>query len=236
MKLVYVMARLRERKRSMWISAGIIAVFALLLVAFLVVKDFPGSYSDWRLSRALGLQDTLRIPLEKTPEAAVQQFRHTPDAQIIHRERVKGGMVLFLKRPVQKDGNNLQVEYVRKTWFGWKWVWGGGYGIGGGLRDKVVLNYMSIPEVEHLSASFPLVFGDVLNPSVSRVLVKAAGKEASEYPAIIASDDQGHRIWYTFLPSSVSAPFEIEVFSDDGRQMAHKEISDPYDSGTIELN
>ncbi|OKP93961.1 hypothetical protein [Paenibacillus sp. P32E] len=170
------MTKLKEDKRILWIGSRIIEVFAILYIAFLVIKDIPGSYSDWRMSQALGLQETLRIPLEKSPEAAVQQFRHTSAAQLIYREPVKGGMLLFLKRSYQKDGSDLEVEYVRKTWLGWKWVWGGGYGTGGTLQDKAVLNYLNIPEVKHIESPFPLVFGDVLNPSVKRVIVKTTGE------------------------------------------------------------
>lgn len=135
------------------------------------VNDTLGGLWDWRMSHAMGLNGTNRIPLGKTPEDAIQQFCHFPSMQVIHREPVEGGLLLFIKRFYQQDGNDLQVEYVRKTWLGWKWAWGGGYGIGGSkspMSAKSALNYMSMPKVENISTPFPMVFGDVLDSTIKK--------------------------------------------------------------------
>jgi len=144
---------LTKQKRLLWITSSVIVASAITLYILAFFNDTPGGLSDWRMSHAMGLNDTIRIPLGKTPEDAIQQFRDFSSMQVIHREPVDGGMLLFIKRFYEKDGNDLQVEYVRKTWFGWKWSWGGGYGIGG-RNYPTALNYMSMPEVGKYVNSF----------------------------------------------------------------------------------
>lgn len=102
-----------RKKRLVWITSGVILAFTILytLVFF---NETPGGFSDWRMSRALELKG-IRIPIGKTPEDAILKFRQIPSIEVIHGERVKGGVVLFYKRYYDKDGEDLQVEYMRKT-------------------------------------------------------------------------------------------------------------------------
>jgi hypothetical protein len=105
----------------------------------------PVDFQIGACSHAMGLNGKIQIPLGKNPEDAIQQFRRFPSMQVIHQQPVEGGILLFIKRFYQQDGNDLQVEYVRKTWLGWKWAWGGGFGIGESkapLQAKSALNYM----------------------------------------------------------------------------------------------
>ncbi|MCZ8517051.1 hypothetical protein O9H85_32800 [Paenibacillus filicis] len=226
-----------RQKRLVWITTGVIFAFAILY-ALAFVNDTPGGLSDWRMSHAMGLNGTIRIPLGKTPEDAIRKFRHFPSMQVIHQEPVEGGLLLFIKRFYEQDGNDLQVEYVRKTWLGWKWAWGGGYGIGGSkspLSAKSALNYMSMPKVKSLSTPFPMVFGDVLDSSVKKVTVEVKGKGTgtSKYTAKLTG--MGHMIWFVFLPSSDSTPFDINGFNQEGNLIAYKTINDPNDYGSIDL-
>jgi hypothetical protein len=228
-----------RQKRLVWIITGVIFASAILLYALAFVNDTPGGLSDWRLSHAMVLNGTIRIPLGKTPEDAIQQFRHFPSMQIIHREPVEGGLLLFIKRFYEQDGNDLQVEYVRKTWLGWKWAWGGGYGIGGSkspLSAKSALNYMSMPKVENISTPFPMVFGDVLDSSIKKVTVEVKGKGTGKYTAKLSGVETGYMIWFVFLPSSDSTPFDIEGFNEKGDIIAYKTINDPRGSGSIDLS
>lgn len=210
---------------------------AILLYVLAIVNDSPGGFSDWRMSHATGLNGTIHIPLGKTPEDAVQQFRHFPSMQVIHREPVKGGLLLFIKRFYEKDGNDLQVEYVRKTWLGWKWAWGGGYGIGE-RKDAAALNYMSMPKVENISTPFPMVFGDVLDSSIKKVTVDVKGKGmgTSKYVAKLAGMETGHTIWFVLLASSDSTPFDIKGFNEKGDLLAYKTVTDPRGSGPIQTS
>ncbi|WP_441913474.1 hypothetical protein [Paenibacillus sp. MCAF9] len=130
------------------------------------------------------------------------------------------------------------MEYVRKTWLGWKWAWGGGYGIGGSKSpnlEKSVLNYMSMSTVANISTPFPMVIGDVLDPSIKSILVKIKGNGSGKYNAKLTGIDTGHMIWFMFLPSSDFTPFDIEGFNENGDLIANKTISDQRSSGSIDL-
>lgn len=149
-----------KHKRIIGITPLLMLLSTILLCAIIYMMERPGGLSDRRMSRALGQKVTLHIPLGKTPDKAVERFRGPSSMEVIHREPVKGGILLFMRRYNQSDSSNLQVEYVRKTWMGWKWVWGGGFGISESLQSKSSLNYMSMPKLDHISTPFPMVFGD----------------------------------------------------------------------------
>lgn len=225
-----------ERKRSVLIGMGTIISCIIFLLIFAIINDIPGGFADWRMSRGLGINETLRIPLGKTPEEAIQKFRHFPSMQVIHREPIEGGMLLFIKRFYQQDGSDLQVEYVRKTWLGWKWGWGGGYGIGGSKAHgsaKTALNYMIIPKVSN--SPFPMAFGEVVDPSIKKIVVVTKGIESGKITAKLAEVSTEHEIWFAYLPPSSNAPYEIQSFNERGELVAHKKVTDPHGSGSINV-
>lgn len=140
---------------------------------------------------------------------------------------------MFLTRPGREEGGDLQVEYVRKTWLGWKWVWGAGYGMGED-PSPAVMHYMRVPEIEQVSTPFPLLFGEVLDPSIQQVIVqqKEAGTDKSEAKLITAAS--GRTIWFAFQPATAGVPFEIEGLDQAGKIIAAKVITDVRGSGSIE--
>lgn len=222
-----------KHKRMIGITALLMLLFTVLFYAIIYMMERPGGLSDRRMSRALGQKVNLHIPLGKTPDKAVERFRGPSSMEVIHREPVRGGTLLFMRRYNQTDSSNLQVEYVRKTWIGWKWVWGGGFGISESLQSKSALNYMSMPKLDHISTPFPMVFGDILNPSIKNVTVKSQNN--GTYQAKLATVGNEKMIWFVFLPSAISTPFDIEGFNEEGNLVARKTITDPRDSGSVKL-
>ncbi|MDQ0194386.1 hypothetical protein [Paenibacillus wynnii] len=222
-----------KRNRWIWIFSGLILASVLLFYAIVYMYDRPGGLLDQRMSQAMGQNNTIHIPLGKTPEEAIQRFRRSPMINVIHREPVEGGVLLFMKRNKQ-EVSNLQLEYVRKTWLGWKWGWGGEFSIGSSLQSKSALNYMSMPAIKGISTAFPLVFGDVLNASIKSVTVDIKG--TGNYNAKLTKGTTGETIWFVFLPSTAaSTPFNIEGYNEQGDLIAVKTISDSRDSGWIDL-
>jgi hypothetical protein len=225
----------QRSKRLVWIGFGALLTCIVLFFAYAVANDLPGGLADRRMSRVTGVNGTLRIPLGKTPEEAVQKVRHFLTMQVIHKESVDGGVLLFIKRFYQKEGRDLQIEYVRKTWLGWKWVWGGGYGIGGSTTVNAMLNYMVMPKIEGINTPFPMVVGEVLDPSIKNVIIVVDGQSPGVYAAKLAGSEVGHTIWFTFLPQSVSTPFEIEALNSKGDIIARKTTNDPRGFGEISI-
>lgn len=110
--------------RRWGMAAGVILASVAVLYLLLYMYERPGGWSDQRMSRSLGMNQSLQIPLGSSPEEAVRLFRESDSMTVVHEETVGRGKLVFLTRSGDQDRSNLQVEYVRKTWIGWKWVWG----------------------------------------------------------------------------------------------------------------
>ncbi|WP_219837282.1 hypothetical protein [Paenibacillus sp. R14(2021)] len=223
-----------KRTSRPWIgwSAAVLACLALL-AAFVYAYDRPGGIADWRYSRAAGYPSTMSIPIGRTPEEAVQKFRQSGHMQVVHKETIDGGVLLFIKRGYQKNGTDLQIEFVRKSWLGWKWVMGGGYGLSDMSNTDPALNYMSMPKFEGVNGPFPIVFGQFSNPSVTRVIITVGGPNAGAYTAKTAAFGDRQTLWFVVLPLSASSPYSIEAYNGNGEIVAFKTFDDPDDFGSV---
>ncbi|MCL6460140.1 MAG: hypothetical protein K6T85_19285, partial [Gorillibacterium sp.] len=110
-----------KRARLAWVSTGVFLACLIVIASIGVRYEMPGGWADQRMSRASGTDGTLHIPIGQTPQEAIEKFRNYSDIQIVHQEALEGGALVFYKRSYMKDGTDLEVEYVRKTWLGWKW-------------------------------------------------------------------------------------------------------------------
>lgn len=221
--------------RRWGLAAGVILASVAVLYLLLYMYERPGGWSDRSMSKSLGLGQTLEIPLGGSPEEAVRLFRGSDSMTVLHQEAVGRGELVFLTRSGNLAGGDLQVEYVRKTWLGWKWVWGAGYGTDPD-SDATALSYLRLPEIEQVSTPFPLVFGEVLNPSIRHIVLqqKEAGTDKSEAKLVTAAS--GRTIWFAFQPATSGVPFEIKGTDDDDEVIASKMITDVRGSGTMESN
>lgn len=217
---------------------GILLVVIILLISsflsYVYLNDRPGGFSDQRMSRLLGMDETIHIPTGETPEIAIQKYRTEQlPSQIIHEEPVEGGIIVFTTR-ASSESSNLQVEYVRKRIFGWKWGWGGGYGIGKSSSNPYAMDYMSMPRLEHIESPFPIIFGNVLNPAIKRITVETKGNETQiSTEAKLVEVGAERNIWFVLLPSTASTPLNIKALNEEGILIASKEIHDPNDIGAL---
>lgn len=219
--------------RRWGLAAGVIVASVAVLYLLLYMYERPGGWSDRSMSQSLGLEQTLEIPLGGSPEEAVRLFRGSDSMTVLHQEAVGRGELVFLTRSGNKVGGDLQVEYVRKTWLGWKWVWGAGYGTD--LESGVsAINYMRLPEIEQVSTPFPLVFGEVLNPSIRHIVLqqKEAGTDKSD--AKLVEAPSGRTIWFAFQPATAGVPFEIKGTADDGKEVLSTIVTDARGSGSVD--
>jgi hypothetical protein len=225
----------RRNNKPLWIVVGAVLVSLIIFFTLAYVNEMPGGYADWRMSQAIGLEGTNIIPLGRTPEEALQKLRHYPFMEIVHEEPVNGGTLLFIKRYYQKDGTDLEIAYLRKTWFGWKWTWGGMFGSGGSLGGtKSVLSYMVMPRVKGINTPFPMIYGDILDPSVNNIIiVEKGGSNPGKYSAKIAGSKTGHTVWFAYLPTSSTVPYEIQALNVNGVIVASKIVNEPQDSGQV---
>lgn len=213
-----------------WFGAAIACL--ILLVVLVYVYDVPGGIADWRYSRAIGYASTLRIPIGKTPEDAVQKFRDN-SFHVVHRESIDGGVLLFLKRDEQNESTNLQLEYVRKTWLGWKWAMGGGYSISSRTDSDEVLHYMRMSRFKGVDGPFPLVFGQITNSTITNIMVTFSGDGVRKYNAKIIEYGEGQKLWYVVPPSTAVAPYELEAISGEGSKVASSLIDESIDVASV---
>ncbi|MFC4807657.1 hypothetical protein [Paenibacillus sp. GCM10023250] len=223
-------------KRGWLVWSGAAVVFAMFLFALAYAYDMPGGIADWRYSRASGLQGTAHIPLERTPEEAARKVRDISTMEVAHRENVNGGALLFVKWSTKSEQGNFGVEFVRKSWLGWKWVNGGQYGFSGSGVDSRKADYMSLPAAKGVPAP-PIIFGQILSPSVVKVTVVFGGPDGGELAAKIVPYDgvEGRRIWFALLPRTASAPYGISATDASGRAVAGISFDDPTKFGILPL-
>jgi hypothetical protein len=201
------------------------------------IKEKPGGLADRTLSKAMGLDETMSIPIGSTPEDAVQQFREsTSNTRLVHQEPVDDGMILFTQRKNSEAASNLQLEYVRKNSFGWKWVWGGGYGIGDIDPFEYALYYMNLPKLDGIDTPFPMVFGTIEHPAIQRVTAETEQNGSmSITEAKLIKTDMGEYVWFMMLPSSEGTPYTVKVYDEEGKQVGSKQNEMVNDSGSVTL-
>ncbi|WP_340017089.1 hypothetical protein [Paenibacillus sp. FSL K6-1318] len=227
----------KRNRRIVLIAAMVILLSLLSVVTYMYMNERAGGLADRRISKVWGMNEPIRIPIANSPEGAVQEFRgEFYTSQFIHQEAVDGGMILFTHKKGRENISNLQVEYVRKNIFGWKWVWGGGYSVSEATEGEFALDYMSIPILDQVSTPFPMLFGNIQDSSIKRISV-----ETQENGTVIASEaklvevSHGHLIWYIYLPPSAAIPYIIKGFNEEGKLITHEQIKDANDSGSLTL-
>lgn len=229
-------------KRRIWFAwTGAVLALAMLLIGLACAYEAPGGIADRRQAHAMGLTGTIRIPLGRTPEEAVEKFRNFGYMRVVHREAVDGGMLLFVKRDLKEDSTDLQIEFVRHTWLGWKWVMGGGYYIGHSspgsaiAGEKTLLNYMSLPHFPGIRGPFPLLFGELTDPSVAGVIVGVGGGTPGKLGATLVEYEPGKKLWFVLLPDSSAVPYTIQALDREGSIAAEKSFSDQREMGEVKI-
>lgn len=218
---------------------GMLFVVLILAYSTIYVIEKPGGIADWGLSKAMGLTETLRIPLERTSEEAIRQFRgsfNEDKYKVIFRKHVHEGVLQFSKRLQDHSGTDLKVEIAKKSWLGWKWASGGGYSIGADKMDTssdTALSYMMMPiRLEKPRGTF-LLFGEIGDTSITHIVVKGDKAGAREYEAEIVKTDEGYIVWYIVLPASVSVPFELQAYTNQNDLRATLMITNERENGSI---
>ncbi|WP_308721851.1 hypothetical protein [Paenibacillus polysaccharolyticus] len=230
----------KEKGMTLNIIVATIALLVLSVISvntYMYLKEKPGGLADQTLSKAMGLDETMSIPIGSTPEDAVQQLRaSTPNVRVVHQEPVDDGMIVFTQRTNSEASSNMQLEYVRKNSFGWKWVWGGGYGIGDIDPSEYALYYMNLPKLEGIETPFPMVFGTIEHPGIQRVTVETEQNGSmSITEAKLIRTDMEEYIWFVMLPSSEGTPYTIKIYDEEGKQVGSKQNEMVNDSGSLTL-
>jgi hypothetical protein len=92
---------------------------------------------------------------------------------------------------------------------------------------------MFMPKISGINTPFPLLYGDVLDPTVYSIIIIENG--ANPMKAKLVGSQTGHTIWFAYLPTSFTVPYEIQALNVNGDIVESKTINEPNDSGLIQL-
>jgi hypothetical protein len=153
---------------------------------------------------------------------------------LIHEHPVEDGKVIFYLRNINDNQIVVSHEYIRKSYRGWKWIFGGGHSGSGVslinpsevLGDPITYFYSNdLIEKEVGETPFPLIHGIILNPEISRVVVKDSHSGLERQATIINVRDK-FNLYYVFLDSNQGEKFDIKLFDREGHELAVKTIDE----------
>ncbi|OPA75282.1 hypothetical protein BVG16_22050 [Paenibacillus selenitireducens] len=157
----------------------------------------------------------------QTPMEAIEKARGDNFLEhIVQQQPVSDGEVVFYLRPINNDQVVVSADYVRKTWRGWKWVTGGGHS-GSGI--SLVKPDMSLGEplsyqliITRAEADFRVLFGVILDPDITRVVVKG-DRSRIQTPVNMIELRDHLRFYDVVLPYNLEESIELEAFDSQGR-------------------
>ncbi|MCG1023394.1 hypothetical protein [Sutcliffiella horikoshii] len=150
--------------------------------------------------------DSVVVADEIPPERLEEILAPYEYNEILHVEEVTEGVVVFFTRTIKKDINIdvLHATFIKKTKYGWDESTEGAEHT---IQEKEDLSHQLITPGSEESP-FPLVFGKILNPDISSVLVRMVERK-QEYPAEIIVSENGSKYWFTFAEIDREEIFEI---------------------------
>lgn len=169
-----------------------------------------------------------------TAIAAIEKQRDSGYVSyMIHEHVVPNGEVAFFLRNMPNEQINIGAEYIKKTSKGWNRGFGGGIGASKdwlGLTDTEArkktfhAGYLPSTEGSYGSSPFPMFYGVVLNPDITRITVKDY-MTGLEKQAEIIEVEQNFKLFYVFVDKAQGTKFDIIGYTVDG-SIKHKVTTD----------
>jgi hypothetical protein len=173
-----------------------------------------------------------------SPQRAIAKVRTVPGWTIVAQWQVPSGIVAFTYRP-DNDGGIYGAEFVRRTWRGWRWGFGGSHSaslpastwspqrqLNGGWTGQY------LPDTSGTMfgrTPFPMLYGTIRDTQIAAVdvLVTATGQVKRTE---LLQGAEGSRIWMLLLPKSDGARFELRAVGRDGAVVSVKQIDESWAS------
>jgi hypothetical protein len=151
-----------------------------------------------------------------TVQEAVQLSGRTV-LKVIYEDKVKNGEVIyFIENDLDYDKAQLAIGFVRKTPWGWKWIYGGGHGSINSYCKENGFSAMFLPAVE--GTPFPLYHGAIIDPEIDKIIVTELQGSNSNEAKIVGSGSL--RVWYTYIGNLKGSKFNIKAYSKDGKEIS----------------
>lgn len=145
---------------------------------------------------------------ETTVEGAIVKAGST--GKVIYQENVNGGVVVFIKR-LTGNTTTFDASYIKKSFIGWKWVWGGEFS---GYSGQYFQQVSGTP--------FPMLFGHINNDQIAEVKLTDTEHHNSKDAKIVGNNDD--KIWFVFVNKSDGPVFKIDELSNTGKVLDSKSI------------
>ncbi|WP_314588561.1 hypothetical protein [Paenibacillus terrigena] len=135
--------------------------------------------------------------------------------QIYEEIDVPKGRLIFYSR-----GSSINADFVKKSWNGWKWGYGGGHTIPvykqqAGKYEHVDFSsqYFSSIRGMGMYMPYPMLFGVITNPDVAYISVLSKQTGDNFRTAILSNGRDPYRIWFLLLDEVQGKQFEISAVS-----------------------
>ncbi|WP_027086634.1 hypothetical protein [Cohnella panacarvi] len=157
---------------------------------------------------------------------------------ILYQENWGNDGVLVFSRYMHRDREEMdwRADYVRTTNESLNWVGGGILNIELPTRIEMendlypTFTYRYIKHIE--GTPFPLLYGDYLNPALSKIRVIQGNGD--EIPArMIRNASGGHSLWFAFLSEAPDSSTVIEGLNEKGEVIDSQEYREQIDTRAV---
>lgn len=143
---------------------------------------------------------------------------------IIHQQSVENGELVFFLHNINDGQIQVASEFVKKTGQGWKWGYGGSFGASNvridltreeAKRETFYSQYFPSTKGTEFDSPFPMIYGIILNPDFSRIVVKdyVAGVEKQTK---VVEVNENFRLFYVLVDDVQGKKFDIIGFDHIG--------------------
>ncbi|NDI35468.1 hypothetical protein [Chengkuizengella sediminis] len=169
----------------------------------------------------------LKEDYSETPIKAIEKVKNEVGF-ILHEIEVDDGKVLLYSTDTGEDSQVLNAEYVKKSWLGWKWGYGGVHSFPRYSEHTIdmsidPISYMYFPSTKGTPVGdtpFPMFVGVLNNPDIDSISLLSHLTGEEEIVNII--EGPGYKIWYLFVTKEQGFEFTLKLLSSEGKVL-HKE-------------
>jgi hypothetical protein len=175
-----------------------------------------------------------------SPQQAISRVRTAPGWTIIAQRPVPSGVIAFTYRP-DNDGGIYGAEYLRRTWRGWRWGFGGMHSASLPLATYSPQRQLDWGWTEQYfpdtsgtmfgRTPFPMLYGTIRDARIAAVEVLVIATGQVKRTELLQGAD-GSRIWMLLLPKSDGARFELRAVGRAGTVVSVKQVDESRLSGS----
>jgi hypothetical protein len=154
-------------------------------------------------------------------------------SELLEEKEVRNGEVVFYLRQNGSRDPVLSADYVKKTFLGWKWASGSGHTLPASSEINASPKTDTIWSYQYITATkgtlwsdspFPLLFGTINNPLITKVIVKSL-QTGQETEAKIIPSKGIIKLWYVFIPQDQGSSYELTGLSNTGEMLSKKRMN-----------